>query len=354
MKHKIWKLILFLLTATVCAICLIYSKYTFDGISSGIQICITTLIPSMFCFMVISNFIANSSLCSILSRPFRPLARHLFKLDDRLFTVFLLSLLGGYPVGAKLLADKIRSGEIPVQTGQRMIYFCVNCSPAFIISGAAMVLWNSLALGAMIYASQVITCFVIAFACGFKKNILTVQDKKTATPPCSVALVQAVNNATKSMGIVCSFVVVFCAFFPFVNLLPLSDTAGTVLKGLLEVISGCQMIRDLPLVTSVLLVALFTSFGGICVHLQIMALLNGTGIKMGRFLLSRVCYTALSMGITWIGIQLLKPAVSCFNQIKSVSYHFYSVSPVSSLFLIFLAIMLLMLASSKKQCKHLN
>lgn len=334
---------LFLLTVCLCLICLLYSKQLFDGISYGIQICLNTLIPSMFGFMILSDFIANSPLNSILSKPFSIISKYLFRMESKLFPIFLMSILGGYPIGARLIAQKIKQQQISPQAGQRLLSFCINCSPAFLLSGVSLILWGNLQIGVLIYLSQVCAAILIGILSGIKKPVFLLKEQiELPTTNWSVTFVNAVNHSTKSMGVVCSFVVIFCGLFRFLDLIPLSKDNNLIIKGLLEVTSGCQLIQDVSFFNSILLVCLFTSFGGICVFLQIAALLNGCQIKMLPLLGWRILYTACSLLFTYLGILTWKPVISCFQQIQKVTFRLYSVSPISSIFLIILVILLLL------------
>ncbi len=353
MERKKWSRLLpgILLGETVllCVAILSNSASMAEGIRQGIEISLNTLIPSMFIFLAVANFISDSPLGSQASRPFQRLAHKIFRLDPAAFTLFLLSLIGGYPIGAKLIASKIKKGQMNVRDGQRMLSFCTNCSPAFLLSGVSLGLWGSVVPGAVIYFSQVLAAVILAAGSAVRSPLVQIrEDESREREELSSLFVRSVNSAAKSMGIICIFVVFFCGFFPFLDRLPLPDWAALIGKGLLEVTSGCQMIRGMTFVQSVYLVCLFTAFGGVCVHLQLTALLYKTNIKMGPFLLTRMIYTVLSLVFTILGCYLIQigllpsPAADCFTGSGNFTFHLYSVSPVSSFFLLVLCSILLL------------
>lgn len=356
-KTPYLKIIAFVLILSICTLMLVWSKEIFSGISLGIQICLQTLIPSMFGFMILSDIIANSKLSQILSRPFRLFSRLVFKLDGELFSIFLLSLLGGYPIGAKIIAEKIRNGTLSTESGQRMLDYCIHCSPAFLISGVSAILWNQLSLGVMLCIAQTLSGILMGFLLSRRKPVIfsRTQQKQTYSPA-PVLFVNSVNRSARSMGIVCSFVVLFCGIFSLTDLLPLSQQNLNLIKGLLEVTSGCQMIQTESAMASILLVSLYTSFGGVCVWLQIMALLNGTGVRMFPFICKRLLYTLFSVGLSWLGIQILQPTVDCMVQNQQPFVRIYSVSPLSAILLLLLGMMLLLFfgtsAKIELKCKN--
>ena len=65
------------------------------GALSGVQLCLQTVIPSLFCFMVLTGFLINSGLYRLISLPLGPLTKGLFCLPPSMGSVVLLSLIGG-------------------------------------------------------------------------------------------------------------------------------------------------------------------------------------------------------------------------------------------------------------------
>lgn len=342
MHKKVLDGFLFTFLTLCCLACLLFSKQLFSGISSGISICLNTLIPSLFGFMVLSKFITDSPLGELLGKPFSFLTKPLFRLDSNLFSIFLLSLLGGYPVGPRLLSEQVKEGRISQSTAQRILPFCVNCSPAFLISGVSLPLWNTVLPGVILFSAQTLSCMVIAFLTGRRKSVpapAPVQNRQK--PDWAFLFVDSVNGSVRSMAAVCGFVVLFCGLFSFLDLLPLSGQTASLWKGFLEVTSGCQTVSG-SFIAELYAVCLFTSFGGICVHLQTMALLSGSGLKLLPCLLWRIPHVLFSLLFTYLGVLILNPVSHCINQGEGISYRVWSVSPLSSFLLLLLGILLLL------------
>ena len=51
------------------------------GALSGVQLCLQTVIPSLFCFMVLTGFLINSGLYHLISLPLGPLTKGLWAAD---------------------------------------------------------------------------------------------------------------------------------------------------------------------------------------------------------------------------------------------------------------------------------
>ena len=152
--------ILFAAVYLVMFLIVFYSKELSEGIKGGINTSLNLLLPSMLIFLIFSNALMASGLAPLTAAPFRFLSKWVFRIPANGIVIVVLSLVGGYPVGAKLLADGVKEGRITSGTASRMLAYCVNCGPAFLISGVGVGIFRSLRLGVMIYVSQIIACFL--------------------------------------------------------------------------------------------------------------------------------------------------------------------------------------------------
>lgn len=323
-----------------------FSAELSDGIRNGIDLCFNLLIPSMLVFLILSHLCMNSAIGQLLSRPFSKLLCRMFRIPESAVVILLLSLIGGYPVGARLLSEAVRTKRLSSNDAERMLAFCVNCGPAFLISGVGVRLFGSLSLGLLLYFSQVIACLSVGFLSSRKTQSISQQSTLPPTIPrqhISVLLVESVNSAGRSMGVICLFVVAFSSLLPLVSrtMQALPNDVSYLVGGLLEVTSGCQNLHHFESLNRILMAALFTSFGGVCVLLQICAMLHGSGISLRRFFLWRIPYTIISLLVTRLGLACLPGLVETMSLHAGVTPRLYSTSPAATFFLILLCIMLL-------------
>ena len=90
---------------------------------SAVERCLNTVIPSLYGFMLFSGlFTASGAYCvpaALLSLPAR-----LFGMSGAELTVFLISQLGGYPVGAVMLLAMEKRGDISAQRRRILAPMC--------------------------------------------------------------------------------------------------------------------------------------------------------------------------------------------------------------------------------------
>ena len=86
--------------AALVAACLLlihYPNAMATGISRGLSICSTVIIPTLYPFMILAGVLANSPLCRRPGPLATAVTRRLFGLPGCCGTAILLSLVGGPP-----------------------------------------------------------------------------------------------------------------------------------------------------------------------------------------------------------------------------------------------------------------
>lgn len=336
---------------------ILYGTDITTGIREGIDISLNLLIPSMFLFIVISNFILSTELKQVIAKPFNMITKFLFKLNSYETAIFVLSLIGGYPIGAKLLANSVKSKAISPKKASVMLSYCVNCGPAFLISGIGGLILGNPQLGVFIYTAQIIACLATGTIASVFTSKLNEDKSSTLEPthtPVSTILIASVIDGIKSMGIICGFVVFFCAISPVLLKIFGNIVDIVILNGILEVTAGCNLVTSKLPLQAILLASCFVSWGGVCVILQIFAMLVNTGVSMKYFFLLKPVYMITNIGITYFLLKMFPQTVTtfeefltvnCYSNGEPITQNIFSVSPLATIFMILLAILLLFFSS---------
>jgi len=69
--------------------------------------------------------------------------------------VFFLSILSGYPVGSKIIADLYKSNEISKTDAIKTASFCSNSGPMFILGSVAIGMFANKTMGILILISHI-------------------------------------------------------------------------------------------------------------------------------------------------------------------------------------------------------
>ena len=96
------------------------------------------LIPSLFPFFVLSSLLISTGLAGLCARPLESFMRPLFGVGGAGAAALSLGLIGGYPVGARTVAQLVQRRECSQTEARRLSLFCNNCGPAFFIGAAGV------------------------------------------------------------------------------------------------------------------------------------------------------------------------------------------------------------------------
>ena len=302
-QHKEFdaKRIIFLLLGCAAFIAAVFlSGEIAEGCRYALKICAETLIPSLFPFFILSVLVNRLGLPLFLGRFFSPLSRRFFGVSGAGATALFLGLTGGYPMGAGYIADMYRQGQIDLRESEKLLAFCNNSGPAFIIGAVGCGVFGSLKTGVCLYIVHILSAVSVGILLrGKRENFRFPAAAESAHlnrgVSFSLAFTDAVKTAVSSILNVCAFSVTFTVIVNLVeNSRPvsrffafLSEISGleiscirTFFSGLSEL--GCslsEMSALSPTPSNLALVSFILGWGSLSVHMQTHAILADTEIK---------------------------------------------------------------------------
>lgn len=326
------------LTLALCAAALVFSPKCKDGAAKGLELCLRVLTPSLFPMMALSGLTVRTGLCRRIGRLLEKPTRVLFGLSGAFAPVVLLSLVGGYPVGARAITDLYRGGQVSRKQAERAALFCVGSGPAFLISFVGSALYGSEEIGLILLCSQVLAVILSGIALriiGGKISDNSEKELRIVTQPFSAALVEATRDASAGMAAICGLVVLFAAFTGICEeLLPACDERE-ILLSLLDVSTGvCRLQSGFPLTMT----AFAVGFGGLCVHFQIFAALRELAAHKLLFFAVRFVQGGLTALFTHLGMMLFGREVAVFSTADVTQAGFYGGSVLSGAALLTVAV----------------
>lgn len=285
-----------LITASAAFVMLLFSsKAAISGCRDGIELCLDVIVPSLFPFFILSSVLNILGLPSLIGRILSPAASRLYGISGAGVSALIIGLTGGYPLGAAYIADMEQSGAISKSEGERLLAFCNNSGPAFIIGAVGAGVFNSTETGIFLYMIHIISALITGLFFRSRNHHRESQPLLVDNADLLTALPAAVKQAVNSMLTVCGFVVCFSVLTGildangFLSYLCgiLSDVSGhelhyshALLCGLLELGTGVGAMRGLAATpTNLSLAAGLIGWGGISVHMQTYAVIAESKIK---------------------------------------------------------------------------
>ena len=289
-----------LVNVTLCCVGLVMlftsSSQIAEGIRDGLMLCAQVVIPSLFPFMVMSEFASRTGALSFLLRPITKLLSPLFRLPRQACEGVLFSFFSGYPTGACLVSRLLKNGVIDSATAARMMTYCVNAGPAMIVFAVGGCLLGSVKVGWILLTCHLAASVIIGVVTArFSAKTKPTPDKPTQTEGLADAFVNSTAASCQQMLTICGFVTLFSAVMS-----ALPKEAGPLFP-LIEVTRGCEWLAKSGFGAPVIAAAL--GFGGLSVIFQVMRMSQGC-ISFVRLILSRLCHAALSFAVCAILIHL--------------------------------------------------
>lgn len=112
---------------------LLYPRFAAEGARYGLLLWYTSVVPSLFPFMVLSSLIVSSGGVSLLMKPVRAFLGPWLPLSENGCYTLISGLLCGCPMGAKTCGDFVREGKLSVQEGRFLMAICNHPSPMFLL-----------------------------------------------------------------------------------------------------------------------------------------------------------------------------------------------------------------------------
>lgn len=296
------------LISSICLIILILdAKTAVAGAREGIQLCIYSIVPSLFPFCVISKFINRY----FLGKSFpvlRPIGG-ICGIPSGAESILISGFLGGYPVGAQSINDAYISGSISAHDAKRMLAFCSNAGPAFIFGMLGSLFSNSTASWCLL-GVHILSAIIVGAVLPGKSVHACKLPKKSAQN-----IAKIVEESIKSMALVCAWVILFRIILHFCQrwfLWLFPQSVQIAISGGLELANGCLSLSGISNDgLRFIFAAAFLGFGGICVTMQTISVTKEVGNSL--YFPGKVLQTFISILLACLAQVVLFPADERFN-----------------------------------------
>ena len=288
-------------------------KAVFEGAESGLLLWFQVVFPTLFPFMLVSGLMLSGGGLVVISRIFGRLFSTLFATSPNGSFAVIAGFLCGYPMGAKVSADLVRSGRISRDEGAYLLSFCNNTSPIFIMN---FIVWKTFDREELMIPTLLILIGVPAFLSLFfrrfylkgRKKFPDLSDKKKNN-------VKLLNFEMLDSCLADSFesivkVGLYIIFFSILIALPGKLSAGhPLLAGILptlEMTNGILMIHKAApdLNVSYPLILGLTSFGGFCSAAQTKCMLKAASLPILPYIIQKLTAAAAAslLGIVYMHV----------------------------------------------------
>ena len=379
----------------IIAICLvIFSKTNLSAASNGLTLWTTCVVPSLFPFFVITNLLSYTKVVTILGRILDKFMKPLFNVSGIGSFAFIMGLISGYPVGAKIIADFREKNLVTKEEGERLLAFTNNSGPLFILSSIGISLFGDTKTGLLLLCTHVLSCITVGIILGrfsnksinefnYQSNNSIVQNNNVSLKNLGEVLGNSINNAISTILLIGGFVVIFSVIISILNstyaldflssfLNPILSLLGfdlnfskPLLSGIIELTNGVKSVSTIHIKAisqNIVLCAFLLGFGGFSVLLQVFSIVAKTDLSMKKYFWGKLLqgiiasiYTFLALKfIPFINLDIIEASninASSIEVLNSSSNSFYSFFYDFGIFVIAISIVFVFFNIFKKILK---
>ena len=334
-------------TLVLFTICLVvFSSSNLTATKNGLTLWATCVVPSLFPFFVITNLLSHAKVVSVIGKLLDKFMRPLFNVPGIGGFAFVMGLISGYPVGAKIVADFREKGLVTQDEGERLLAFTNNSGPLFILSSVGIALFGDTKTGLLLLGTHILACITVGIILArfskknkFENSYDTIKNKferKNDSQSCNSenitfknlgeVLTSSINSSISTILMIGGFVVIFSVIISILNQTNILDNLSTLLypilnflnidlefakpllSGILELTNGVNLVANIPtklISQNIILSAFLLGFGGFSVLLQVYSIVSKTDLSMKKYLVGKFLQGIIAGIYTFLALKFL-------------------------------------------------
>ena len=259
-----------------------------EGLASaraGMTLWLNTLLPTLLPFMILTGVLIHTKGIEKILSPLKPVFRFFLGTDVYGGYVFILGMVCGYPMAAKLASDLYETGRISRIEALYLTTFCSSASPVFIITYLGHLCLNNRipvpVLFFILFSGNMAAMVIFRFAVFrnhkiFPSNVTkkakpdTCYEKKETSEADSpgVILDVSIMNGFETITRLGGYILLFSILTGCIRYYrPFPALIQYILLGITEITTGLSLFAsaDIPWTLRCVLSVTATGFGGLCI-----------------------------------------------------------------------------------------
>lgn len=299
-----------------------------------------SVFPALFPFFVCSNMLVDLGFAKFMGELLSPVMVPMFGVSGIGSFPLVSGMLSGYPVGAKITSDLYLDNKLNKKEAQRLLAFCNNCGPLFIIGVIGSAIFKSVIVGYFILLVHILSAIVFGIILNIlngdvstkrvnKNNFIrrafvemrihTSTDGKTF----GQILSDSVNSAVQSSFMVLGFIVLFSVISQIIELFHITDliysvinlipyvnideyVIETIFLGKIEMTAGLFLLNGTINKLNILIAIFIVTFGGLSVHAQAISFVAKTDLSEIKYICDKFMQAIVSVIIGYLLFPFLK------------------------------------------------
>ena len=316
---------------------LLFSKSNLPAIKSGLSLWANSIVPSLFPFFVATELLMHTNIVNMLGNLLNRYMKPLFNIRGEGAFAFIMGIISGYPVGAKIAANFRKNGVLTKEECERLLSFTNNSGPLFIIGTVGILMFRNTTIGIMLFITHLLASISVGIIFRFWKsknsstldkknsNVYNTNSKKVTLSNLGEVLAESITSSISTIFLIGGFVVIFSSvisilkasgalnilsslFSPLFSILNIDNSfIAPLFSGFLEITNGINTISSIAckkLSINIIFTAFLLGFGGISVLLQVLSITSKTDLSIKPYLYGKLLHGILASFYTYIFINI--------------------------------------------------
>ncbi|MBO5349561.1 MAG: sporulation integral membrane protein YlbJ [Clostridia bacterium] len=358
---------------------IIFSKNNLSAAKDGLTLWATCVVPSLFPFFIATELLNYTNIAQILGKLLSKIMRPIFNIPGEGAYAFIMGIISGYPVGAKIVAEFYSNGICTKNEAERMLAFTNNSGPLFVIGTVGVLLFGNSTIGILLFITHLLASITVGCILGISSRAYKLSEKKlpysnTKQEKLSSSfsnlgniLGNSIHNAISTVLLIGGFVVLFSVILSILNRLNIItifsnllgyfsipyDFSRALISGIIELTNGVNIasgIHAKVISTNIILCAFLLGFGGFSVLLQVLSIISKFGLSIKTYFLGKLLQGLFAAFYTLIFINKF----SIFNIDIPINLTSSNSTPLFNIFIIVFMIIFGVVLSFINQKKIAN
>lgn len=296
---------------------------------NGAKLFFLKVFPSILPFLIISNLLIAFGGIKIYSKLLGKFISKPLLLKNECSIVLIISMICGYPLGAKYSCDLYEMGTIDYNTCSRLLNIASNPSPLFIVGTVGTAMLKNTSIGYILLVSSYISCFIMGYVTLIhaksqtgKISKVSHTNKKEIKKNMGQILKESIDNSISTCLSIFGYIVIFsvlidvikntCYFNYYINTissitsLPKEFISGLSL-GIIEMTNGCSIVsgESIKMFYKVISISFLLCFSGFSVISQAYSFMYKSGFSLKKYTFLKFIQGIINCIITAILCTLL-------------------------------------------------
>ncbi len=324
---------LIFLIFTMCLV--VFSNSNLPAVKSSLTLWATSVVPSLFPFFVATEMLMHTKVVYLFGKFLNKIMRPLFNVSGEGSFAFIMGIISGYPIGAKIASNFRKNNICSKEECERLLSFTNNSGPLFIIGSVGILMYGSTTIGILLFITHILACISVGIIFRFWKNNSNNicknsnfynETKNVSFSNLGEILANSITSSISTILLIGGFVVVFSCVIsilkasgilhmlstclsPLFNILNI-DTSfiSPIVSGFLEITNGINVISGIPckkLSINLIFTAFLLGFGGISVLLQVLSITSKTDLSIKPYIYGKLLQGIFASFYTYILINII-------------------------------------------------